>query len=157
MSNRGSVYAGALIFYVIMFIFLMFFGITSYKTIITGQLHTIKNDLYLINRNVLLALQRDAMGEDKASFYEQDVANRIKEEIKRLWNIDVSSVTERGIIKKVDIESAKIINSDNKMYIESELKIQLRPVIFQDFLKDKLIFYTKEMVKVEKMKGWGYE
>lgn len=157
MNNKGSVYAGLLIFFVILVIFLLFFGVTAYKTIIMGELHTIKNDLYMINRNVLLALQRDVMGEDINSFYEQDVSSRIKEEIKRLWNVDVSCVTERGFIKRVDVESAKIINDANRIYIESILDIQLRPVIFESILKDKLIFKSKEIVKVEKMKGWSYE
>lgn len=157
MNNRGSIYAGLLIFYVIVFIFLMFFGITVYKTIIIGELHSIKNDLYLINRNVLLALQRDLMGEDINAFYEEEVKDKIKEEIKRQWNIDVSSVTETGFIRCVDIESAKIINTGDKMYIESKLIIQLRPVIFQKVLQDKLVFKTNEVVKVEKMKGWSYE
>lgn len=157
MKNKGNIYLGLLIFYVIIFVFFMFFGVVAYKTIITGQLHTIKNDLYLINRNVLLALQRDFMGEDVNDFYEEDVKARIEEEIKRQWDIDVSSVTEKGFIYKVDIRSSKIINDNNKMYIESLLDIQLRPVIFNSILKDKLIFKTKEAVKVEKMKGWSYE
>lgn len=157
MNNRGSIYAGLLIFYVILFAFLMFFGITAYKTIIMGEIHTIKNDLYLMNRNVLLALQRDVMGEDVNAFYEQDVEDKIKEEIKRQWDVDVSCVTETGFIRRVDIESAKIISDNDKMYIESILNIQLRPIIFQDVLQDKLVFKTKEVVKVEKMKGWSYE
>lgn len=157
MNNKGSIYAGLLMFYVILFIFLTFFGVTAYKTIIIGELHTIKNDLYLINRNVLLALQRDIMGEDIIAFYEQDVKDKVKEEIKIQWNADVSRVTENGFIRRIDIESAKIINDNDKMYIESVLNVQLRPIIFQNVLQDKLVFKTKEVVKVEKMKGWSYE
>ena len=157
MRNKGSVYTGVLIFYVSIFVFLMFFGITAYKSIIISELHTIKNDLYLINRNVLLALQRDVMGEDINAFYEKDVKSKVEEEIKRQWNIDVSQVSKNGFIKKVDVLSSKIISDKNKMYIESSLNIQLRPVIFQDILRDKLVFRTNERVKVEKMKGWNDE
>jgi len=155
--NKGNIYAALLISMVIIFVFLMFFGMIAYKTIILGELHTIKNDLYLINRNVLQSLQRDVMGEDINEFYEQEVKVKIEEEIKRQWNADVSLVTEKGFIRKIDVESAKIISNGQKMYIESVLNIQLRPIIFQDVLKDKLIFIAKEVVKVEKMKGWEDE
>ena len=54
MSNKGSIYAGLLMFYVFLFIFLMFFGITVFQIIITAELSTIKNDMYLINKNTLV-------------------------------------------------------------------------------------------------------
>lgn len=157
MSNKGSIYAGILLFYIVMFIFLMFLGITVYHIISTGELHTIKNDLYLINRNVLLALDREQMGEDINDFYEKDVKNKVIEEIKRQWDIDVSSDTGYGIFDKVEVENAKIIKDDEKMYIETMLNIKLKPFIFQNILQDKLAFKTKERLKVEKMKGWSYD
>ena len=157
MSNKGSIYAGILIFYIVMFIFLMFLGITIYHIVITGELHTIKNDLYLINRNVLLALDREQMGEDINSFYEKDVKNMVTEEIKRQWNVDVSQDMGYGIFNKVDVENAKIIKENEKMYIETVLNIKLKPIIFQNILQGKLVFRTKERLRVEKMKGWGYD
>ncbi len=157
MNNRGSVYGGVLMFYSIMFIFFILFGVTAFQSIFISEMHNIKNDLYLINRNVLLALQRDIMGEDVYAFYEQDVKNMVEEEIKRQWDVDVSCITEKGPIEQVDVLSAKIINEKNKMYIESILNVKMRPVLFQEALKDVLSFKTKEIVKVEKMKGWGDE
>lgn len=157
MSNKGNIYAGVLILYAVMFMLFTFFGVAVFETVITGEFHTIKNDLFLINRNVLVELQRDIMGEDKNAFYEENVEKRLAEEIKRQWKLDVSSVTEYGFIRKIDIESAKIIKEKDKMYIESVFNIQLRPVVFVEALKDKLVFKTKEVVKVEKMKGWNDE
>lgn len=157
MSNKGSIYAGILIFYIVMFIFLMLLGITAYHIVITGEIHSIKNDLYLINRNVLLALDREQMGEDIDNFYEKDVKNKVIEEIKIQWNVDVSQGTEHGMFSNVDVESAKIIKDNGKMYIETILDIKLKPLIFQDILQDKLVFRTKERLKVEKMKGWSYD
>jgi len=58
---------------------------------------------------------------------------------------------------KVDVDSAKIINLEDRMYIESILDIELRPIIFSGALKEKLVFRAKESVKVEKMKGWSDE
>ena len=157
MRNRGSVYAGVLMFYVFLALFLMFFSITLFQIIITGELNNIKNDMYLINRNVLMSLQRDVMGEDKNAIYGQDVKKLIEEEIKRQWNVDVSSITDRGFIYKVEVDNAKITSLEDKMYIESVLDIELRPVIFNKFLEGKLKFEANECVKVEKMKGWSYE
>lgn len=157
MNNRGSIYAVTLVFFVFLMLFLTFFGITAFQIIITGQLNNIKNDMFLINRNVLMALQRDVMGEDKNSIYEQDVEKLIEEEIKRQWNVDVYSVTDKGFIYKVEVTQAKVISLEDKMYIESILDIELRPLIFEKFLEGKLKFKANETVKVEKMKGWSYE
>ena len=157
MSNKGSVYVGILLFYVFLFMFFMFFCIAVFQTIITGELNNIKNDMYLINRNVLMSLNRDTMGEDQNAFYEQNVKRLVEEEIKRQWNADVSCVTENGFVYKVEVDSAKIISLEDKMYIESILDIELRPVIFQDILNGKLKFKANESVKVEKMTGWRYE
>ncbi len=97
------------------------------------------------------------MGEDINNFYEKDVKNLVIEEIKRQWNVDVSQDTGNGIFDKVDIENAKIIKENEKMYIETTLNIKLKPVIFKNILQDKLAFRTKERLKVEKMKGWSYD
>ena len=157
MNNRGSIYGGILIFYAVLFVIFMMFGITMFQTVFISEVHNIKNDLYMINRNVLLALQRDIMGEDKYAFYEQDVKQMVADEIKRQWNTDVSTVSKNGFIKKVDIVSAQIINKKDEMLMESILDIQMRPVVFQEALKDKLCFTAKEVVKVKKMKGWNDE
>ena len=97
------------------------------------------------------------MGEDINGFYEKDVKNNVIEEIKKQWNVDVSQNTGHGMFNKIDVESAKIIENNDKMYIETILNIELKPFIFQNILQDKLVFKTKERVKVEKMKGWSYD
>ena len=151
-NNRGNVSFVIVLFGVIILLFLIFFGTALFEIITIGELHEIKNDLYLINRNVLMALSHYTMGEDVNQFYEEDVKKLMAEEIKRQWNVDVSCVTERGRFVRVDINSAKIVNENDKMYIESELNIKLRPVILGSVLKDSLSFNTLERVKVEKMR-----
>ena len=69
MNNRGSVFGGVLMFYAIMFIFLILFGVTAFQSIFISEIHNIKNDLYLVNRNVLLALQRDIMGKKMSTHF----------------------------------------------------------------------------------------
>lgn len=151
-NNRGNISFAVILFGVIVLLFLIFLGTALFEIITIGEFHEIKNDLYLINRNVLMALSRDIMGEDINAFYEDNVKELIAEEIKRLWNIDVSCDLGQGRFIRVDINSAKIINEDDKMYIESELNIKLRPVILGAVLKDSLNFTTMEKVKVEKMR-----
>lgn len=155
--NKGSISAILILFSGFIILFMVFFGVTLFEIVVTGELHEIKNDLYLINRNVLMALNHSLMGEDTNSFYEEDVRELIEEEIKRLWNVDVSGNTGRGKFLKVDVLKAKIINDGNKMYIDSAFRINLRPVLFGEILSDKLVFRAEERVKVEKMRGWNDE
>ena len=151
-NNKGNISFCVILFGMLVLVFLIFFGTALFEIITIGEFHEIKNDLYLINRNVLMALSRDVMGEDINAFYEKDVKELIAEEIKRQWNIDVSCDLEQGRFIRVDINDAQIINEANKMYIESELNIKLRPMILGTVLKDTLSFTTVEKVKVEKMR-----
>lgn len=153
-DNKGSVLASSLMLFCGIVIILVFFGIALFQQITVGVFHDIKNDLYMINRNVLLSLQRDLMGEDVYDFYEKEVKNLVEEEVKRLWNIDVSSDTRYGIIKRVDIIEAKIINKKSELIINSKLKISLRPIVFSGLFKDSLVFATNESAKVIKMRSW---
>ena len=156
-NNKGSMLAASLMLFGGIVIILFFTGISLFQQINIGIFHDIKNDLYMINRNVLLSLQRDLMGEDRYDFYEKEVKFLVEEEIKRLWNIDVSKDTETGIIEKVEVIEAKVINKKTELEIESTLKIYLRPMIFRKLFHDKLVFYTKEVSSVKKMRGWDDE
>lgn len=151
-NNKGNVSFCVILFGTTVLLFLILFGTALFEIITIGEFHEIKNDLYLINRNVLMALSRDLMGADINAFYEGNVKDLIAEEIKRQWKIDVSCDLAKGRFVRVDINDAKIISEGDKMYIESELKIKLRPVIFEAVLKDNLVITTVEKVKVEKMR-----
>lgn len=157
IKNKGNIAFSILLFWSMILIFLTFLGVGLFQIVITGELHEIKNDLYLINRNVLMAIRHDLMAEDINSFYEKDVKKLVEEEIKRLWNIDVSCVLPDGKFVLVEVKEAKIVNENDVMFIESFLNIKLRPIIFREFLEDKLTFSTIERVKVEKMRGWRDE
>lgn len=152
-NNSGSVLAATIMLFGGICLILLFCGISLFQQITIGIFHNVKNDLYMINRNVLFSLQRDLMGEDQYDFYEKEVKLLIEEEIKRLWNIDVSRDTDHGVIERVDIVEAKVINKKNELEIESILKIRLRPIIFRELIEDKLIFYAKEITKVKKMRS----
>lgn len=156
-KNRGSISAILILFSGFIILFIVFFGVALFEIVVTGELHEIKNDLYIVNRNVLMALNHSYMGEDVNSFYEQDVDKLIEEELKRLWNVDVSQSLRDNKFANVQVLSAKISGDESKRYIETSFKISLRPVLFSKILNNKLVFVTKERVKVEKLRGWNDE
>lgn len=156
-NNKGSVVLSCLMLFCGVAVIIMFTAVAAYQQMIVGVMHNIKNDLYMVNRNVLLALERDSMGEDNYGFYEKDVKGLIQDEIKRLWNTDVSCNTEHGIIDRADVLEAKIINKNKEMEIETKLKIKLKPLIFSEVLTDKLVFQTKESTKIRKMRSYEDE
>lgn len=157
MNNKGSILASAIMLFGGIVLILIFTGIALFEQTTIGLFHNIKNDLYMINRNVLLSIKRDMLGEDQYDFYEKEVKLLVEEEIKRLWNIDVSKDTGHGIIKKVDVIEAKIINRNKELEIQSILEIYLRPVIFKGMFDSKLKIRTKEVTRIKKMRGWNNE
>ena len=72
-TNKGSILAASLMLFGGIAMLLVFAGIGIFEQITTGVFHNIKNDLYMINRNVLFSLQRDMLGEDEYDFYEKEV------------------------------------------------------------------------------------
>lgn len=119
-NDNGSVLASSVMLIGGIALVLTILGIAVFEQMTTSVFHEIKNDLYMINRNVLLSIKRDYMGEDIYDFYEKDVGELVKEEIKKLWNADVSVDTEKGFIQKAELLEAKIVNK------KTELEIQTR-------------------------------
>lgn len=153
MRNRGSILAHMMMLVGVLLIIFVFVSVLLFQHVVIGVFHDAKNNLYMVNRNVLLALNREEMGVDRNGFYEERAKKLVEKEIKRLWNIKVGQEQKKGIIQKIEIEEVKIRHDGERMYICSELEISLRPIIFQKALQDKLIFTVAEETKVEKMKG----
>ena len=137
----------------ILVIVLAFVGILVFQYSATGVFHEVKNNLYMVNRNVLLALNREQMGEDQYGFYEKRAKNLVQNEIERLWGMKVGTVYENGMVRKIEIKDVGIRHEKERMYICSELKFFLNPIVFRSVLADKLCFVVKEESKVEKIKG----
>ena len=72
-DNKGSVLASSVMLFGGIVLILTILGIALFEQITTGVFHEIKNDLYMINRNVLLSIKREYMGEDIYDFYEKEV------------------------------------------------------------------------------------
>lgn len=150
-DNKGSVLASSAMLFGGIVLILTILGIALFEQITTGVFHEIKNDLYMINRNVLLSIKREYMGEDIYDFYEKEVEELVKNEIKKLWNADVSVDTAKGFVQKVDVLEAKIFNKKSELEINTVLKLQLRALVFKEFFKDNLVFTVRENTKIRKM------
>ena len=137
----------------VLLIVFVFVASLLFQHVVIGVFHDVKNNLYMVNQNVLLALNREEMAIDKNSFYEKKAKKLVQDEIERLWRIKVGQEQHKGIIKEIEIKEVKIRYESDKMYICSSLEIILHPIIFQDALQDKLRFIVKEETKVEKMRG----
>jgi len=152
-SERGSILAHMMMLVGVLFIILLFVAILLFQHMMTGVFHDVKNNLYMVNRNVLLALNREDMGVDENGFYEKKAKSLVEKEIEQLWGIKVGQEQTKGMIRKIRIENVKIRHEEDKMYICSQLEISLHPLIFQETLKDKLRFKVAEETKIQKMRG----
>lgn len=152
-NERGNILAHLMMLIGVLFVILLFVAILLFQHVMISVFHDVKNNLYMVNRNVLLALNREEMGVDQSGFYENKAKSLVRKEIERLWDVKVGSEQEEGIIRKIQIEEVKIRHETDQMYICSKLEIFLNPFIFRDKLKDTLKFKVTEETKIEKMKG----
>ena len=94
-QSKGSILAHLMMLLGVLFILLLFVAIILYQYVLTDIFHETKNNLYMVNRNVLMALNREQMGLDENSFYQSKVESLVEKEIERLWGIKVGK-EEKG-------------------------------------------------------------
>ena len=92
------------------------------------------------------------------SYDKKEYLNYFKEMIKKNYNLDENLSNKDGLIQKVDIVDYEVYRKGKKdrytnkriddTTIHSVIKVSIKPVIFEDFLKDKFIFDIHEDVSM---------
>lgn len=152
MKNKGEIVSSLMLLFGITAVLVFWLGIASFEIIYTSFFHEIKNDIYMINRNVLLSLTRYSMGEDRSDFY-SNAEEMIEKEIKKLWNVDVSGISETGYVRSAKIEKVNLTVSENELIIDTTLKLTLNSFVFKNSVKDSLTFCVREKTKIRKALG----
>jgi len=159
-SENGDATFIVLITTALILIFILFLAMIVFLNNVNLIVHNLKNDLFLIGRNTLFAIDRDMMGEDIESFYEVDFEKLVKEGMCKAWNLDDNLKGDGGIVKEANLSEVKLLKRGEVDIIKNKavkvptihilVKVKITPIIFTSVFKDKFIFNLHEDVRIEK-------
>ena len=158
-SEKGEATFIVLVTTALILIFILFLVMVVFLNNVNLIVHNLKNDLFLIGRNILFAIDRDMLGEDVESFYEIDFERLIEEGIKESWKLD-DNLKGAGIVKEAKIIEVGLLKKGEKDEMNNKLvkvptvhitvSVKIKPIIFSSIFEDRFIFNLHQDIRIEK-------
>ena len=161
LSNEGNsfiigIVIVALIIIVLFFVCAVFVGETN------SILYNIKLDMYSINKSAIISVNKGVTSRQRGISYDKsEYLAYFKEMIKKNYNLDDNLSNSNGLIQKVDIIDYEIYKrgkrdkyTDQKLQdttIHSVIKVRIKPILFENILKEKFVFDIHEDVTLNKV------
>jgi hypothetical protein len=154
-SNSGNAFIIALIFTaVILSIFI--FIIAIFMSEVGSLLHSIKLDMYSINKSAVIAVNKYQTSLGYFSYSKKDFRENLKSMLMKNYNLDNNLCNKDGIIQQVSIIDCNICKKRTNdpytkerlknMTIHSLIKVKVKPIILEEQLSDLFTFYVHEDV-----------
>ena len=161
LKEEGNIAFSVSLFVGVLWGLLVIFAIIVSKSTVNLLLHEAWSDLYLINRNAIFAIQRDLMGEDISSLYEEELEELIKDGMKTVWRLNNKLKNGDGVIKSAQLVEVAVLEDGEEDRVTDEVvddltvhtvvKIEFVPIIFNNLLKDTYEFNLHGDIKIKKM------
>lgn len=161
LKEEGNITFSVSIFVTLLLVIMVLFAIIISKSTVNLLLHEARSDLYLINRNAIFAIQRDLMGEDISSLYEEELEELIEDGMKNAWRLDKKLKNGDGVIKSAKLGEVTVLAEGEEDKVTDEVvddltvhtvvKIEFVPIIFNKLLKDTYEFNLHGDIKIKKM------
>ena len=161
-SNKGNSFIISIIFIAIIII-ILFFVCTVFIGETNSILYNIKLDMYSINKSAIISVNKGITSRSKSiSYNKNEYLNYFKEMVKENYNLDDNLSNTNGIVQKVEIIDYEIYKNGKKdkytnkyvdgTTIHSVIKVRIKPVLFENLLKDKFVFDIHEDVSMNLVK-----
>ncbi len=157
-TNKGNSFIIGIIF-VALIIIVLFFVCAVFVGETNSLLYNIKLDMYSINKSAIISVNKGATSRSRIIDYDKkEYLNYFKEMIKKNYNLDDNLSNLNGLVQKVDIVDYEVYRKGKKdrytnnrvdnTTIHSVIKVSIKPVIFEDLLKDRFVFDIHEDVSM---------
>ena len=151
-----SLFVITIVLIIIVFVVAIYFGITN------SMIYNLKLDMYSINKSAIISMNKPSTSRGGYSYSEKDFRLYLEDLLKRNYNLDDNLENPNGFVKKVEIKEYTIIRKGKRdnvtkkicqdNTIHSLIKVQVKPLILEDVIKDSLIFEIHEDVVLNKLK-----
>lgn len=161
MNDKGNVAVIATIIIAIIIVILLFI-ILIFMGQINSLLYNIKLDMYSINKSAIIAVNKGITSREKFSYDKNAYKEYFKNMLINNYNLNENLENKDGIIQKINIVEYEIYPprkkdryskiKQNDRVIHSVIKVKIKPIILEKYLKDIFIFEIHEDVTLNTLK-----
>lgn len=164
MKNRkGNVLLVSVLFIAAVLIIFVFI-ISIFISQVNSTLYRIKTEMYSINRNGIIAVNKNVANTGKLNYSEKEYKKYFINSLKENYNLNDKLENGEGLIEKIRIKEYEILKKNTKdsftrkrvenITLHTVLEIEIKPIIMKEFLDEVFIFDIHEDVVLNGVKMW---
>ena len=156
-NQKGNIVTIALI-YIALFMAVVMLLIAIVLGSVNGMIHSVKTDMYLINKSAILAVNQNKASRDYFSYHKKDFEKYFKEALQKNYSLNQSLENPDGLLQKVSIQEYEVYRANQKDHftgnkvndrvIHCVIQVQMKPVILENQLQSLFTFQVHEDVKL---------
>ncbi|MBO5179399.1 MAG: hypothetical protein J6B87_03540 [Clostridia bacterium] len=160
-NKKGNVMLVSVLFIAAILIIFVFI-ISIFISQVNSTLYRIKTEMYSINRNGIIAVNKNIANTGKLSYSEKEYKKYFVEAIKENYNLDENLENDSSLVEKIKIKEYEILNKKSKdsytkkrvenVTLHTVLEIEIKPIIMKKFLDKVFIFDIHEDVVLNGVK-----
>lgn len=162
MKNKeGNVLLISVLFIAAILIIFVFI-ISIFISQINTTLYRIKTEMYSINRNGIIAVNKNLANTGNLSYSEKEYKKYFIDALKENYNLNDELENNEGLIEKIEIKEYEILNKKDKdsytkervenITLHTVLEIEIKPIIMKEMLDEVFIFDIHEDVVLNGVK-----
>ncbi|MBR4110610.1 MAG: hypothetical protein IKK43_02830 [Clostridia bacterium] len=162
MKNRkGNVLLVSVLFIAAVLIIFVFI-ISIFISQVNSTLYRIKTEMYSINRNGIIAVNKNVANTGKLDYSEKEYKKYFINSLKENYNLNDKLENGEGLIEKIRIKEYEILKKNTKdsftrkrvenITLHTVLEIEIKPIIMKEFLDEIFIFDIHEDVVLNGVK-----
>ena len=162
MKNKnGNVLLISVLFIAAILIIFVFI-ISIFISQVNSTLYRIKTEMYSINRNGIIAVNKNLANTGKLSYSEKEYKKYFINSLKENYKLDENLENKNGLVERIEIKEYKILNKRAKdsytnervdnVTLHTVLEIEIKPIIMKEFLDEVFIFDIHEDVVLNGVK-----
>lgn len=160
-NKKGNVMLVTVLFITAVLIIFVFI-ISIFISQVNSTLYRIKTEMYSINRNGIIAVNKNIANTGKLSYSEKEYKKYFINSLKENYNLDENLENNNGLVEKIKINEYEILKKKTKdpytkeklenITLHTVIEIEIKPIIMKKFLDKVFIFDIHEDVVLNGVK-----
>lgn len=160
-NKKGNIMLVAVLFVTVILIIFVFI-ISIFVSQVNNTLYRIKTEMYSINRNGIIAVNKNIASTGKLSYSEKEYQKYFVNSLKENYDLDENLKNDDGLIEKINIKEYKILKKKTKdsytkdilenVTLHTVVEVEIKPIIMKDVLDKVFIFDIHEDVAMNGVK-----
>lgn len=159
--ENGNVVIIAMIFVGIFMVVLLFVS-AVFMSNVNSILHSVKTDMYTINKSAIMAVNKNKANVDKFEYDEREYKRYFSQMLKKNYDLNDNFENNDNLIRKLEIKEYVILEKERKDGYTNErcedttlhtvVKVKIKPVIMQHVFENIFTYTIHEDVNLNMVK-----